>query len=206
MVLCVSLATLLAGQATTPSTIHNKTALRSGGPDCGGGWPTTMTFVLLKNAGITDNEEIDFSKTKTTRIASEKTGKDLYRQVYDVRYTRKAQARAHLTRFEGDCGARRFERGVFDQRDRSICNLAAGSAPTNPRRETRKRLRGGRYHVAGCIPNGTAHESPSISRILPPSILKSCGAMKLNARRYSTGTVTLPTPATATDFTSPSLS
>lgn len=90
MVLCVSLATLLAGQATTPSTIHNKTALRSGGPDCGGGWPTTMTFVLLKNAGITDNEEIDFLKTKTTRIASEKTGKDLYRQVYDVRYTKKS--------------------------------------------------------------------------------------------------------------------
>jgi hypothetical protein len=63
-----------------PSTLSN-------GPDCSGGWPTAMTFVLLKNAGITSNEKIDFSKTKTVRIASQKIGKYLYHQVYDVTYT-----------------------------------------------------------------------------------------------------------------------
>jgi hypothetical protein len=63
-----------------PTTLSN-------GPDCSGGWPTDMTFVLLKNAGITTNEKVDFSKTKTMRLASEKIGKDLYHQVYDVTYT-----------------------------------------------------------------------------------------------------------------------
>src|SRR5258707_8486476 len=59
-------------------------------PDCSGGWPTAMAFVHLKNAGITDNDEIDFSKTKTVRLASERIGKDLYHQVYDVKYTEKS--------------------------------------------------------------------------------------------------------------------
>ncbi len=56
-------------------------------PDCSEGWATPMTFAQLKNAGITDNDKIDFSKTKTTRLASEKIGKDLYRQVYYVKLT-----------------------------------------------------------------------------------------------------------------------
>jgi hypothetical protein len=60
------------------------------GPDCSGGWPTTMTLVHLKNAGMTDNEKVDSAKTKTTRMASEKIGKDLYHQVYDVQYTEKS--------------------------------------------------------------------------------------------------------------------
>jgi len=46
-----------------------------------------VTFVLLKNAGITDNGKVDFSKTKTVRVASEKIGNDLWHQVYDVVYT-----------------------------------------------------------------------------------------------------------------------
>ncbi len=60
------------------------------GPDCSGGWPTNMTFVHLKNAGISSNEKVDFSKTNTTRVASEKIGQDLYRQVYDVKFTEKS--------------------------------------------------------------------------------------------------------------------
>jgi hypothetical protein len=59
----------------------------SSGPDCSGSWPTNMAFVLMKNAGITNNEKIDLSKTKTVRLASEKIGKDLYHQVYDVVFT-----------------------------------------------------------------------------------------------------------------------
>jgi hypothetical protein len=56
-------------------------------PDCSGSWPTTMTFVNLKNVGITDDQKIDFSKTKTVRLASERIGKDLYHQVYYVTFT-----------------------------------------------------------------------------------------------------------------------
>lgn len=46
-----------------------------------------MGFVHLKNAAITDNAKVDFEKTKTVRLASEKIGKDLYRQVYSVKFT-----------------------------------------------------------------------------------------------------------------------
>jgi hypothetical protein len=60
------------------------------GPDCSGGWPTNMTFVNLKNARMIKSGEIDFSKTRSSRIASEKIGKDLYRQVYDIRFTDKS--------------------------------------------------------------------------------------------------------------------
>lgn len=61
-------------------------------PDCSGvdQWPTSMAFVHLKNAGITTNEKIDFKKTKTTRLASEKVGKNLYRQIHQVTFTEKS--------------------------------------------------------------------------------------------------------------------
>jgi len=60
-------------------------------PDCTGTerWPTAMAFVHLKNEGITDNSKIDFTKTKTVRLASEKIGKDLYRQVHHILFTQK---------------------------------------------------------------------------------------------------------------------
>ena len=77
-------------QSESSGATHSSKAGLSGGPDCSGGWPTIMTFVELKNAGITNNENVDFSKTKTVRIASEKTGKDLYHQVYEVTYTERS--------------------------------------------------------------------------------------------------------------------
>lgn len=46
-----------------------------------------MTLSLLQNAGITASRKIDFSKTTTTRIASQRIGRDLFHQVYDVVYT-----------------------------------------------------------------------------------------------------------------------
>jgi hypothetical protein len=59
------------------------------GPDCSGvdRWATNMVFVHLRNAGIVDNERVDFSKTVTTQLASERTGKDLWRQVHLVTIT-----------------------------------------------------------------------------------------------------------------------
>jgi hypothetical protein len=57
-------------------------------PNCSGPdrWPASMAFVHLKNAGITNNEKVDFSKTKAVRIASQKTGRDLYRQVHRITF------------------------------------------------------------------------------------------------------------------------
>lgn len=45
-------------------------------------WATSMAFVNLKNAGITSNESLDFNKTKTTRLASENIGDNLYTQIH----------------------------------------------------------------------------------------------------------------------------
>ncbi|RQR33945.1 MULTISPECIES: hypothetical protein [unclassified Burkholderia] len=61
-------------------------------PDCAGldRWPTSMAFVKLKNAGLTDNDKLDFNKTKTVRLASERIGNDLYRQVHHVVFTEKS--------------------------------------------------------------------------------------------------------------------
>ena len=68
-----------------PTFVQSKAA-KTGGPDCSGGWPTNMTFTHLKNAGLVDNSSVDFSKTKTVRLASEKIGKNLWHQVYDVTF------------------------------------------------------------------------------------------------------------------------
>jgi hypothetical protein len=68
------------------------TSALAGAPDCSGPerWPTSMAFVHLKNAGITNNGDLDFDKTKTVRLASEKIGKDLYRQIHLVTLTKKS--------------------------------------------------------------------------------------------------------------------
>jgi hypothetical protein len=61
-------------------------------PRCDGpeNWAAGMTQATLKNAGLLDNSEIDFTKTRVIRIASEKIGKDLYRQVHRIIFTRSA--------------------------------------------------------------------------------------------------------------------
>jgi hypothetical protein len=63
-------------------------------PNCAGvnRWATSMAFVHLKNAGLTDNEKLDFTKTETVRLASEKVGTDLYRQLHYIVFTEKAGA------------------------------------------------------------------------------------------------------------------
>lgn len=72
------------------SGIAQSQAEKTHGPDCSGGWPTNMAFVDLKNAGLADNYSVDFSKTKTVRLASEKVGKDLWHQVYHITFTKKS--------------------------------------------------------------------------------------------------------------------
>jgi len=61
-------------------------------PDCTGveRWPTSMAFVHLKNAGLTDSNRMDFTKTITIRLASEKIGKNLYRQIHHIMFSEKS--------------------------------------------------------------------------------------------------------------------
>jgi hypothetical protein len=61
------------------------------GPDCSGkdSWPASMAFVNLKNAGITTNEKLDFSKTEVTRIASEPLDDGIYQQVHQISFFEK---------------------------------------------------------------------------------------------------------------------
>ncbi len=75
MRLAIATALLLA----IPSFVAAKS------PECEG-WPTSMAFVHLKNAGLTDNSRTDPSKATAIRIASEKIGKDLYRQVHRITF------------------------------------------------------------------------------------------------------------------------
>ena len=61
-------------------------------PECSGpnNWASSMAYVHLKNAGLLQPETTDFAKTQVTRLASEKIGKDLYRQVHQVTFTKKS--------------------------------------------------------------------------------------------------------------------
>ena len=83
------LSSLLVFAAST-SMLAQSPSDKTHGPDCSGHWPTIMTFVHLKNAGLADNSNIDFSKTQTVRVASEKIVKGLWHQVYHVTYTKKS--------------------------------------------------------------------------------------------------------------------
>ena len=83
----LSIAFLLALSASSPALAQSRSDAVHG-PDCSGGWPTDMTFVHLKNAGLVDNRDIDWSNIKTVRIASEKIGKGLWRQVYHITFTK----------------------------------------------------------------------------------------------------------------------
>ena len=57
-------------------------------PDCTGAdrYPTMMAVVRLRNAGITNSRPIDFAKIETIRLASERIGNDLYRQIHHITF------------------------------------------------------------------------------------------------------------------------
>ena len=61
-------------------------------PDCTGAdqWPTNMAFAKLKNAGVTNNDRLDFAKTETVRVASERLKADLFRQVHHITFVEKS--------------------------------------------------------------------------------------------------------------------
>ena len=55
------------------------TLVFAGSPDCAGPerWPTSMAFGSLKNAGITNNDELDFAKTKNGKAGLRENRKRL---------------------------------------------------------------------------------------------------------------------------------
>lgn len=57
-------------------------------PDCAGSnrWPTMMAFWHLKNIEVLKGKMASY-RIKSTRLASEKIGKDLYRQIHRVVFT-----------------------------------------------------------------------------------------------------------------------
>lgn len=69
-----------------PTLGHGKSPACAG-PD---NWAAAMAHAHLKNAGLIENSKVDFSKTKVVRLASEKVGADLYRQIHRVVFTEKA--------------------------------------------------------------------------------------------------------------------
>lgn len=83
VVALVGFSTVVTSQ--TRQTPRNRIAA----PDCTGSdqWPASMAFVKLKNAGLTDNEKLDFTKTQVTRLASEQASRRLFRQVHRVVFT-----------------------------------------------------------------------------------------------------------------------
>ena len=59
------------------------------GPDCKE-WPTNMAQAAMKNAGMLNYDEMDFTKTKIERLASEGMGKGLWHQVYLVTFFKRS--------------------------------------------------------------------------------------------------------------------
>ena len=55
-----------------------------------------MAFVHLKNAGITDKDKLDYSKTKTVRLASERIGENAYRQIHYITFSGKSGTRIEV--------------------------------------------------------------------------------------------------------------
>ena len=67
-------------------------------PDCNGPeqWPTSIAFGEIMDIGLIHRDTLDFDKTSSVRLASEKIGKDptfnkdLYRQVHLVTFVHKS--------------------------------------------------------------------------------------------------------------------
>jgi hypothetical protein len=80
------LALLLLGVTASVTAV-------AGSPDCGGpnGWAARIALARLQNAGLILMES-DFPTTKVVRLASEKIGKDLYRQIHKVTFANNSGA------------------------------------------------------------------------------------------------------------------
>ncbi|MDH5547365.1 MAG: hypothetical protein OEZ43_17410 [Gammaproteobacteria bacterium] len=91
-------------------------------PDCTGieNYPASMAFVHLKNAGITSNDKIDFSRTTVSRLASEKKEHNVFQQVHLVAYQEKSGKKFSLITFNDvsseECSMSQAEVYLIDRR------------------------------------------------------------------------------------------
>ena len=69
-----------------------------GAPDCAGpnDWPALMAAAHLKSTRIANEEELDFSKTRVLRLASEPRGKRVHRQLHLVAFAAKSGQLIHV--------------------------------------------------------------------------------------------------------------
>src|SRR5438045_3406526 len=92
--LCLALAHHFEARSAQAQSVVSSAPSRGhlSPPDCTGpeDWPASIAFVHLKNAGLTNNDKLDFAKTTVVRLASERISKRLYRQVHDVTFTEKS--------------------------------------------------------------------------------------------------------------------
>jgi hypothetical protein len=56
------------------------------GPDLSGSWPTTMALGVLQDNGLIPKGQINVAATWTHRLASERLSKNMWHQLYLVRY------------------------------------------------------------------------------------------------------------------------
>ena len=77
---CAALKVVMAAIFAMPAAVAVAKS-----PDCAS-WPTNMALVHLKNAGLIDIPSVIEAQTRAVRLASEKVGKDLHQQVYDITF------------------------------------------------------------------------------------------------------------------------
>ena len=73
--------------AAAPGTSH--AAPRSpNGPDCSGPdhYPAAAAFSVMKNEGLLTNESVRWKQVQSRTIASQRIGKNLWRQIFRVTY------------------------------------------------------------------------------------------------------------------------
>jgi hypothetical protein len=68
--------------------------LWAAGPDCTAPdrWQTSSALVKLQAIGLVKAEELDTSRTKTIRLASEQVAPDRYRQIHETVFVKKSGA------------------------------------------------------------------------------------------------------------------
>lgn len=67
------------------------TAALAKDPDCTrqDGWPASMAHSFLRDEGIIGiGADVKWNETRVERIASEKIGRDMYRQVHKIQFTK----------------------------------------------------------------------------------------------------------------------
>ena len=61
------------------------------GPDCSGAerYPARVAFAAMKNEGLLNNDNVLWKQVRSRTIASQRIGKNLWRQVFRVTYPQK---------------------------------------------------------------------------------------------------------------------